>query len=272
MVAALSSYLDARNKGGRWSVRIDDVDQPRTAPGATDLILRELERLGLEWDGTVNYQSGRMSRYRETVESLVKTGNAFACGCSRRDVGKGPYRGTCRSGVTTGRRAHSVRVRVDLKRPINFTDRFQGACTVDLEATTGDFLILRADNTPAYHLATVLDDYDAGITHIIRGADLLKPTAPQVYLGKLLGFPRLHYGHVPLAQDKSGLKLSKSSGAPPTSDHPAHVILRTALTYLGQSVEPIQHEDCVARILQFAINAWSAGTVPSVEKSVARIE
>ncbi len=90
MVAALSSYLDARNKGGRWSVRIDDVDQPRTAPGATDLILRELERLGLEWDGTVNYQSGRMSRYRATVESLVKTGNAFPCGCSRRDVGKGP--------------------------------------------------------------------------------------------------------------------------------------------------------------------------------------
>jgi glutamyl-Q tRNA(Asp) synthetase len=237
LIAAVASWLDARAAGGRWLVRMEDLDAPRCLPGAADAILRALERLGLWWDGEVLYQSRRLERYREALAKLHA--HTYWCGCTRREIadsslglavdGAHIYPGTCRAGTPRARRALRVRTSA---AAIRFDDRVQGAQEQVLERDVGDFVLYRADGLYAYQLAVVVDDAEQGVTDVVRGADLLDSTPRQIYLQGLLGIPTPRYLHVPVAIDATGEKLSKQTGAAPIDA--SREALRRALVFLGQ--------------------------------------
>lgn len=241
LVAALASWLDARAAGGRWLVRIEDLDAPREQPGAAAEILRALEQLGLAWDGAVEYQSQRRERYRNALEKLAP--HTYWCGCSRREIADsslGPasdgariYPGTCRGGLPPGKRPRALRVR-SRDEEICFDDRVQGRQCQQLAREVGDFVLQRADGQFAYQLAVVVDDADQGVSDVVRGADLLDSTARQIHLQQLLEVPTPRYLHVPVALNASGEKLSKQTGAAALDLSRPHLELRKALACLGQ--------------------------------------
>lgn len=212
LVAAMASFLDARAHGGRWLLRIEDIDGPRVVPGADRLIMQQLQALGMQWDEPPVWQSHRLPLYQQAFDRLLAEGRAYPCGCTRHEVPPGArYPGTCRDGLH-GRRPRAWRFRVDpgVER---FTDRWVGPQAQDVEADIGDFIIKRADGLWAYQLAVVVDDGDQGITHIVRGADLLDSTPRQRMLGRHLRLPCPEVMHVPLAHDAQGRKLSKQNHA-----------------------------------------------------------
>ena len=258
MVAALASHLSARRRGGEWHVRIDDVDRARAVPGAEDDILRELERLALNWDGPVVRQRDNTSAYRDALAELERTGRTFGCACTRREAGPGPYPGTCRGG--SARPARSIRMRADAT--VAFNDAVQGEVTIDLAAETGDFIVYRADGVHAYHLAAVADDGALGVTEIVRGADLLDSTGPQIHVQRALGLPLPAYAHVPVATTARGTKLAKSSAAAPSSGRPAADVLRSALHFLGMSPPPgaVEPEELV----EWGVRSFDLARVPRV--------
>jgi glutamyl-Q tRNA(Asp) synthetase len=243
LVAALASWLDARRHGGRWLVRIEDLDPPREVPGAADAILRTLEAFGLHWDGPVLYQSARQEAYRAALEHLRRGAHAYGCGCTRREIAAsgrpgldGPvYPGTCRDGLPAGKRSRAVRLRTE-PGTIDFPDRAQGRVRQDVAREVGDFVIRRADGLFAYQLAVVVDDAHQGVTHVVRGADLLDSTARQILLQRLLGLPTPAYLHHPLVMTPQGEKLSKQAHAPPINDRDPVVALTRALAFLGEPV------------------------------------
>src|SRR5437660_6838320 len=237
LIAAAASWLDARAAGGRWLVRIEDLDRPRAVPGAADEILRTLERVGLGWDGEVVYQSRRDALYREALDKLRS--HTYWCSCTRREIadsslglatdGAHIYPGTCRSRRAPEGRA--LRIRTE-REEIRFHDRLQGAQSQVLERDIGDFVLYRADGLYAYQLAVVVDDAAQGVTDVVRGADLLDSTPRQIYLQRLLGVPMPRYLHVPVAVNAAGEKLSKQTGAAPIAL--SFQSVRTALRFLGQ--------------------------------------
>lgn len=222
----------ARQAQGRWLVRIDDLDPPREVAGAADAILALLETLGLTWDGEVVYQSRRHAAYDDALARLDAAGRLFDCGCSRREVGRGPYPGTCRNGLPRGRKARAVRVRVD-DTPIVFEDALQGAVSARLSETCGDFVVRRADGLYAYHIAVVVDDAAAGVSEIVRGVDLLDSTPQQICLQRLLGLPTPAYRHLPVALNEYGNKLSKQTRAAAVTAASAGRDVADALRFLG---------------------------------------
>jgi glutamyl-Q tRNA(Asp) synthetase len=257
LVAALASWLDARAAGGRWLVRIEDLDAARSQPGAADEILRMLEKLGLTWDGPVLYQSARVALYAEALRELEK--HTYWCGCSRREIadsalglaadGAQVYPGACRSGLPAGKRARALRIKAS--GTIAFTDRVQGAQAQLLERDVGDFVLQRADGPFAYQLAVVVDDARQGVTDVVRGADLLDSTARQIYLQQALGYPTPRYLHIPAAVNHAGEKLSKQTGAAPIAAQ--REALRRALSFLGQP----QTDD-----LAQAVRSWNPALIP----------
>jgi len=240
LVAALAGYLEAKAAKGKWLLRVEDLDPPREVPGAADEILRALERLGLGWDGPVRYQSARHARYAEVLDDLLRRGFAYPCACTRKEIedsaltfdGARVYPGTCRGGLA-GRYARAVRLRTH-DAPICFEDGIQGPIAQRVESAVGDFVLRRADGLWAYQLAAVVDDIDDGVTHVVRGADLLDSTARQIHLQRLLGARTPRYAHVPVALNAAGEKLSKQTGARPIDlSDPAREIAR-ARRFLGQ--------------------------------------
>ena len=262
VVSALASHLSARSRGGEWRVRIDDLDAPRVAPGASDAILRELERLALPWDGPVVHQSANTGHYRDALARLEREGWTFGCACTRREAGPGPYPGTCRGGAA--RSARSVRMRVCDAR-IAFCDGVQGDVVLDLARETGDFIVRRADRIHAYHLAAVVDDGALEVTEIVRGADLLASTGPQIHVQRALGLPQPAYAHVPVAAAAGGAKLAKSSGAAPSAGQPADAVLRRALRFLGLAPPPELREP--AALVAWGIRSFELGRVPRVRSA-----
>jgi glutamyl-Q tRNA(Asp) synthetase len=225
LVSALASWLDARAHNGVWLVRIEDIDGPRTVPGAAEDILATLERFGLHADEPPVWQSQRTARYQQALEQLQGAGLVYPCGCTRKEISDSllnaharnttlAYPGTCRNGLH-GRPARAWRLRVPDSDAavITFDDRWQGLQMQDLATEVGDFVLRRADDQWAYQLAVVVDDADAGITDIVRGADLLDSTARQIYLQRCLGVPAPAYLHVPVVTNQAGEKLSKQTGA-----------------------------------------------------------
>jgi glutamyl-Q tRNA(Asp) synthetase len=241
LIAAVGSYLDAHTHNGQWLVRMEDVDQPRCSQTHADEILRLLEAYGFEWDGEIIYQSKRQEHYQAALDSLIAAGHAYPCACSRGEIAdssisgiEGPvYPGTCRAGLH-GRAPRAWRVRVN-HDPICFDDRLQGRHCQNLEADIGDFVIKRADNFFAYQLAVVVDDAEQGITHVVRGADLLASTPRQIHLQRLLGYPTPEYLHLPVAVNEAGQKLSKQTLAAPLELANAGSALISALRFLGQN-------------------------------------
>ncbi len=226
LVAALASWLDARAHGGQWLVRIEDVDHPRTVAGADQYILAQLAACGLHPDAPPAWQSQRSALYQAALEQLKARGLAYPCACSRKDIeGASPalatrprhaelrYSGTCRAGLQ-GKAGRAWRLRTDQPaEPIAWHDRACGPQVQDVEAQVGDFVLLRADGCFAYQLAVVVDDADQGITHVVRGADLMDNTARQIYLQRCLQLPTPQYLHTPLVCAPDGHKLSKQNGA-----------------------------------------------------------
>jgi len=259
LLAAVASYLEARSSGGRWLVRIEDIDPPREVAGSAQRILGDLERFGLQSDLPVLYQSTRRSNYELALEELLRRGLAFHCGCSRADLpGSGVYPGTCRAGLPPGRQARTVRLRVPAQ-PVSFTDRIQGPTVENLEETVGDFVIWRADDLPAYHLAVVVDDAFQQVTQVVRGADLLASTARQIHLQRCLSLPTPSYAHHPVAIGADGKKLSKRFGSDPLARSSTEQALEASLHFLGQ---PCPAGLSLAGLWEWALEQWDLSAVP----------
>ncbi|MGW8309579.1 MAG: tRNA glutamyl-Q(34) synthetase GluQRS [Thiogranum sp.] len=263
LVAAVGSFLDARAHGGEWLVRIEDIDPPREVAGATDDILRTLDSFALFSDGETLYQSRRTAHYEHALEQLTAAGSVFPCACSRRDIRESSnsnphiYPGTCRNGVPPGRTARSLRLRVP-DTSIGFLDRLQGNIHEWLPGCCGDFVLKRADGWFAYQLAVVTDDAAQGITHVVRGADLLDSTPRQILLQRLLGVPTPRYLHLPVAVNRAGEKLSKQTGAPAVDTARPVRTLCAVLDFLGlQTPRALEQEDLDA-FWQWAITNWDA--------------
>ena len=265
LVAALASWLDARAANGRWLVRIEDLDTPRSSPAVATAILRQLEAFGLEWDGPVVYQSARVDKYKAALETLQRSGNAYWCACTRREIADSTnrpgevsasrvYPGTCRSGLRPGATPRAMRVRTH-DHPIRFTDRMAGSVEQIVAREVGDFVVLRADGVFAYQLAVVVDDAEQGVTDVVRGADLLDSTARQILLQQLLGLATPRYLHVPIAVSESGAKLSKQNGAQPLPEEQRVQALRDALDFLGLGDAPAAHP---GDVLAWARARWKA--------------
>jgi glutamyl-Q tRNA(Asp) synthetase len=243
LAAALASWLDARAHGGQWLVRIEDIDPPRTVAGASQDILRTLAAFGLESDMPVVWQSQRGEAYASAMTRLASAGRVYSCTCSRRDVEQvalqrrrvaGIYPGTCRHGpARPGPRAIRLRVPDPPADVVDFIDRAAGSQRQALAEDVGDFVLRRADGPWSYQLAVVVDDADAGITDIVRGADLLDNTARQIWLQRCLGLPSPRTLHVPLVCNAAGEKLSKQTGARALDRADVLGELRRAWAHLG---------------------------------------
>jgi glutamyl-Q tRNA(Asp) synthetase len=249
LVAAAASYLDARHAKGDWLIRMEDLDRPREVAGSADAIVRALEVLGFEWTESIVRQSERADLYQAAMDRLLASQLAYPCSCSRAEiqqqVAASPfdgdelrYPGWCRHGSRAPDRPLAIRLWVP-DAEISFNDRIHGRIAINVAAEVGDFVIRRKDGLFAYQLAVVVDDAAQGITHIVRGADLLHSTPRQILLQQFLGLPTPVYAHVPVATDSKGVKLSKSAGAAAVNlAQPGEEIWR-ALQFLGQ--RPPQH-------------------------------
>lgn len=281
LVAAVAGWLDARAARGKWLVRIEDLDQPRMQPEAAGTILRQLEALGLEWDGPVLHQSARLEHYRAALEQLQRAGSAYWCGCSRKEIADSAtrfgsegessaararvYPGTCRTGLAPGRQRRAVRVRTG-GEPIRFGDRLQGEILQSVEHEIGDFVIFRADGLYAYQLAVVVDDAAQGVTDVVRGADLLDSTARQILLQRLLGLPTPRYLHIPVAVNADGEKLSKQTRAPPVMPGRPAAALVAALAFLGLAGAPAPAG--AREVLAWARERWDVRCIPAVRAAL----
>ncbi len=276
LIAAVASCCDARARGGRWLVRIEDVDTTRTRPGAADAILATLERYGFRWDGPVVHQSARTALYASAFEQLRAAGAVYECACTRREnalapVGAGGehvYPGTCRNGIPEDRRdraarAWRMRVPADAAATIAWRDRLQGAQSQDLAHDVGDFVVKRADGLFAYQLAVVVDDADQGVTHVVRGADLITSTPRQILLQRTLGLPTPAYLHHPVAIGHDGAKLSKETRAARLPDDPLPALL-AAWRFLGQALDGGSAQPAsIAEFWEHALASFAPARLPA---------
>lgn len=261
LVAAVGSFLHARHAGGRWLLRMEDVDRPRCVPGAATAILGTLERYCLHWDGEVTYQSRREEHYRAALATLLREGLAYGCACSRRETGPGPYPGTCRNGPPGNRRPRSTRLLTD-HRPIAFDDEIQGSYCQDVEAEVGDFVLRRTDGLFAYNFAVVVDDAAQGVTAVVRGADLLDSTPRQIHLQRALGLPTPVYAHLPVAVSRHGRKLGKQTRARSVDLMAPESTLHAVLVFLGLAPPAGSDHAPVAQQLAWATHHFGCHLVP----------
>lgn len=270
LLTAVASYADARSNGGKWLVRMEDLDPPREMPRAASHILHTLEAFGFEWDGEVAYQSRRYALYEETLCRLKTAGLVYPCYCSRKDWQAGARRGAD-GFVYNGRCRHpdqrpalqgkqpAWRIRVP-DRVIGFSDGIVGGYAQNLARDIGDFVLLRADGYWAYQLAVVADDAEQGVTHIVRGQDLLVSTPRQIYLQQCLGVPTPQYAHLPLLTNAQGQKWSKQTLAPALDLNRREQLLRQVFRYLNLPEAP--ETDRPAELLDWAVAHWDMDKVP----------
>jgi glutamyl-Q tRNA(Asp) synthetase len=263
IVAALASWLDAKAHHGRWLLRIEDVDSPRTQPGAVGVIQSQLRALGLHHDGEVIAQSSRSEAYRLALSLLKELGHAYPCTCTRAMVESSRYPGTCRTGPSRQGASQAWRLRVEPGPMIitHWHDRRLGAQSQDIASEVGDFILQRSDGPFAYQLVVVIDDAHQGVSDVVRGEDLCDNTPRQRLLQHLLGLPPVRYLHVPLLLGIDGQKLSKSLGAAPAqtgSTAEALAVLRRAAHVLG--LHEVSQDDSlrVDTWLNRATAAWRA--------------
>ncbi len=264
LVTALASYFDAKAHQGQWLVRMEDLDPPREQPGAADTILRSLEGHGLKWDGDVIYQSQRHGVYQSCLDDLIAHNWVYPCDCSRQDLNAmgGIYNGRCRCRSVDLSLPHSLRLRLyDIKDypssdEFRFHDLIQGSQAQNLRTQVGDQILKRRDGFYAYQLAVVVDDIAQGITHVIRGNDLLEVTARQLFLFGLLGAPLPTYGHVPLAVQANGQKLSKQNHARAIETKDASRNLWRGLEFLGQNPPADLAGASTSEILDWGLHYW----------------
>ncbi|RUO75576.1 tRNA glutamyl-Q(34) synthetase GluQRS [Pseudidiomarina taiwanensis] len=256
LVAALASYLDAKAHHGQWLVRIDDIDEPRSQPGAQDLILAQLQQHGLCWDGDIRIQTEHKAAYQQALTELQQHQHTYACDCTRRQIkARGPhYDGHCRQRQLDQSPSSGHAIRLCNRAPIyHFNDRILGRVDIAPESAREDFVLRRRDGLFTYQLSVVVDDIQQGITDVVRGADLLEPTSWQLQLYGLLGHTPPRFAHIPLALDERGQKLSKQNHAPALQAEHVLPQLHDACQFLGLTFSAQQS---VPATLALAIDAW----------------
>jgi len=280
LVAAVASYCDAKAHDGKWLVRMEDLDKPREMPGAADDILRTLKAFGFAWDGKIIYQSTR-DAYNEVAFEQLKQ-HTYPCICTRKEIADSSqmmgiegaiYPKTCykksanlspsdfNASVSHIDNA-SQRINVNDVGLIAFKDAIQGDISQHLARDIGDFILKRKDGFFAYQLAVVVDDAAQGVTHIVRGADLLDSTPRQIYLQQLLGAQTPHYAHVPVATNAQGEKLSKQTLAQALDASRANIALFEALSFLGQNPPQEIKNATLDEVWRWAIANWQLDNVP----------
>lgn len=263
LVAALASFLDARHRNGKWLVRIEDIDPPREQAGATDEILRALQAHGLNGDGPVMYQSQRIEIYQTAANRLIEQQQAFYCGCSRLQLKDHKvYPGSCRGQLSSP--SQPAAIRVIAQGNIDFADRIQGHQRNNMATEVGDFVIYRKDGLVAYQLATALDDHLQGITHVVRGNDLLDSTSRQIYLQKIFGVSSPEYAHIPVLANANGQKLSKQNLATPLDLNCCQQNLFQALTWLNQNPPEALSSQSVPSILHWGTTHWDISRIAPI--------
>lgn len=256
LTTALASFCDIKSQGGKWFVRIDDIDPPRAMAGAERAILAGLEAHGLSGDLPIQRQSEHQAQFESARRQLEP--ECYYCRCARRSLANsGPYPGNCREFVAY-RPDSALRISVDKAERI-YEDAYLGTQRYRLDQDCGDFIIWRRDGLVSYQLATAVDD-GQGISHVLRGEDLLASTPPQRYLQERLGLTTPTYAHLPVLCHPDGTKLSKQSHAPALDNQRALENLRQALGYLGHP--PPSHPFNIADLLSWAVAHWNLNAVP----------
>lgn len=263
LLAALASWLEARQAGGRWLVRIEDVDRLREQPGAADAILRSLESFGLAWDGEVLRQSGRGALYQARLAELQAQELIYRCDCSRTQLkarGARSYDRYCFSRQLSAASEHALRLRVDGVLA-SFADVHQGELAVAPGLAGEDFIVRRKEGFWSYQFAVVVDDIAQGVTDIVRGSDLVDSTPGQLYLHQVFGLAPPRVLHIPVALGPDGQKLSKQTFAAPLAEGSGAELVR-ALDFLGQAVPAeLRAADC-AELLAWALVHWRRASMP----------
>lgn len=268
LYTALASFLDARSHGGRWLLRIDDLDTPRNVAGAAERIIDTLFGFGLQWDDDIDFQSQHLDEYAAAIERLRERGLIYRCICSRAKLADSPdrYPGYCRNRNPDPSQAHALRLACP-NQDIRFIDRLQGPMRQNLAEQVGDFVVLRKDRIFAYQLAVIVDDCRQGVNHVVRGYDLLDSTPRQCYLYQLFGQAPPTYAHIPVIVDGNGQKLSKQSRAAAVSTHSGARTLYRLLCLLNQAPPPSLRNASIADLLDWGIRHWQ----PAQLSGVARI-
>ena len=279
LLTAVATYLDARQHGGTWLVRMEDLDPPREMAGAASDILHTLEAFSLCWDGEVMYQHDRHDAYQAALEALQAAAEVYPCYCSRKDIAAlNPVHGVdgwvypkiCAEPLNQTEQAYrphrddktpAWRVRVP-DAVYGFDDAIVGHYQQNLAQEVGDFVLKRADGWWAYQLAVVVDDAEQGMSHVVRGQDLLVSTPRQLYLQQLLGLPQPHYAHLPLLTNALGQKWSKQTRAPALDVHHRVALMNQVLDILGLPKRPAHDMTC-AELLAWAVPLWAIEKVPS---------
>lgn len=266
LFTALASYLDARHAGGQWLLRMEDIDPPREPAGAAEAIIGCLDAHALFPDAPVLYQHTRSRAYDSALDSLDAQGLLFRCTCTRRQLGAGGACGErCRSDGARTNAPASLRVRVTGDFETRFPDLVQGEQTLSETETARDFVVRRKDGLYAYQLAVVVDEAYQGITHIIRGIDLLPTTFQQRYLQRVLGLPHPAYGHVPVITDQKGRKLSKQNRAPAVDPSTPVETLTRLLRLLRQPPPDARTPEA---ILEHAARRWDREALLGITRLV----
>ena len=278
LVAATASYLDAGHAHGEWLIRIEDLDTAREIPGSAERIIEALQILGFEWTAPILRQSERAGVYQAALDQLTDGGLAYPCSCSRAEIQAAlppptdteelRYPGWCRRGVRMPDRPAAFRFRVP-EGAVSFADAIHGTVNVDVVAEVGDFVIRRRDGLFAYQLAVVVDDAAQGITHVVRGADLLTSTPRQILLQQALGLPKPVYAHVPLAIDVNGVKLSKSAGTAEIDLRRPGSELWRALRFLQQEPPAQLRQATLNAIWEWALEHWRPDQLRNVRSLTA---
>ncbi|MEN8424759.1 tRNA glutamyl-Q(34) synthetase GluQRS [Acinetobacter junii] len=258
LLTAVASYCDAKANHGKWLVRIEDTDIPRIYPNSEIHILSCIDAFEFEPDAEIIFQKNRLAIYEQVLDQLKQQHAIYACQCTRKMLGSNHiYTGTCRD-LNLDFAEQAIRLKVD-DLLICFEDRLQGLQCSNLKDDLGDFVLKRRDGIISYQLAVVVDDYLQGITHVVRGADLLDNTARQIWLGSILNYPSLSYMHLPLAMNDQGQKLSKQNLAQALDVSKASELLQQALLALGQPNVELNQPRIM---LQQAVQQWDVNLIP----------
>jgi len=277
LIAAVASYCEAKFHQGKWLVRMEDLDKPREIPGAATTILQQLENFGFEWDGAILYQSQRVEAYAAALDQLKQNNLVYPCTCTRKEIADSTsslgiegliYPGTCLRQPLKQRSALAWRIKTP-DRVISFHDAVQGHISQNLQQDIGDFILKRADGLFAYQLAVIVDDAEQGITHVVRGADLLNSTPRQIFLQQTLHYTTPIYAHVPVANNAAGEKLSKQTLAQPIHSKNCAELLFHALQFLGQNPPESLQSEAKPIIWQWALANWQLDKVPAVKSKPA---
>lgn len=270
LVAAVASYCEAKSHQGKWLVRMEDLDKPREITGAADDILKTLITFGFKWDGQILYQSKRDQAYAATLTTLKNKQLVYPCTCTRKEIAEIStrhgidgtiYPQTCLQHPT--KEGAPIAWRIKTKdATIRFDDAIQDGIKQNIMHDVGDFVLKRSDGLFAYQLAVVVDDAEQGITHIVRGADLLDSTPRQIVIQQALNLPTPNYMHIPVATNAAGKKLCKQTHAADLHSQSPSLQLWQALNFLNQAPPTSLQTSELDKLWDWAIAHWSSNNIP----------